>query len=1263
MLILVQSCTGQKPAELKNSTAPKRTLKASCSNMKFEGQVLSKQNILNIFECSGWDKQYPDLTVALKNSEETSVNQAFKVVNDSFFSSKDQRKTFYETIAEAESRGELDVVSKVLEKGLTDHTILAQVDNALNKDHMNLTERSDFMKVLSGSNDQNLKIVRALKHVVQAFEKNKSRIHELLSEEEKSKLVPKARNLLNDFSKSMDSQSWSHLSKILYEKESALQRWAYEGQGKDLSVLLKVIEQPGFYEDVKFLKNSLDTGITCTNKASTRDFNINVAQELKQKIEGLKTKNRDEFGNMLLHGLTKYLAFQEFCEEKTQAQGLESFFVVLKSAFAVLPSDHDYRFLKKIHQLFGDDRYVFLSFLSSSSFKSLRELLVDLEKSGADAEFVAELYEILLQVSPEDLQIVAELVQDISRSETKTAVWQKSWSKLWDGLSASEKDSFIQFLGLFLSEDVNASGMLNTLEQLMTEFPEFSQALANKLNEESFQNSLRYLIHVMSEKGAQKDLSVLLSEKGLFEFIEILTQEYEKPVRRAEALEPVEHDFKPYGSSELTDVKVQTKVCFESLSKNYQIDTDYYNLVNNLPESCLNTLGEVGFVGQIYLWMYHSEQYFRNKGVDDFHSVAGVWAPGMLQFIFASAVKADFALISDNGKKGILNNLDSIHRDLVDPRLLESIHQLSLVYKTVDTALVLEPRLLRFIESKSDKVLNQLTKDGFVLLKKTTPVVDISFDKTECSDISPDLGANPCLDKQEIKDQLVDMLRIMRRPNEKNVSIAKELVKWLHPEGGVALPFGKKPTHVHKASVDEVIRFLNDLSNENTSKKFTYQTREGSKAVSGTVLDRLEVVIRDISFNNNFYGAFFKNDVAGAKDYRKDVIASEKLLVMLDNSGGIFRTFGGMPKDSKTRLKNVRATYSSLIEVSDEYKQADGSVRNYGAFTQGLLAIVANSSKLSTQDFNPYRVPSEKVVEGHNGWFLTKATQLSGLRHLSSFVRAHFDEELSALDTEAFKKINANLIARHDLIKIQNGTQRILDKYLDADKKQINLMISDAVDFVNSLNPEEQKVAEEIVVKSLMLLSEEKISTSNLEKMSDLIEMTIRKWPEISNVLSALAPKRLKFLSLINEMLDGLVKNPEELNRLISTLIESDLISIVEIEKLLEDDKTFQPQLISLLNQLIDLRDMETDLNWNETLSAILTKDDFEWDALKAWFQVALGQKPHKLSVSLLIETLGEKKDGVYMFKTIMDELFYNHKNELKDFLKETFKALELKPE
>ena len=1229
--------------------------------MKFEGQVLSKENILNIFECTGWAKQYPDLTVAIKEANQTAIDETFKIFNDHFFNSVEQRKVFFETVATAEDRGQLKTLSSLIGRGLSDHKILGQVSKALKNQRMSLTERSDFMKVLSDSNEENLKLIRTLKNLAKAYELHKTKLHSLLTAENKDQLVPKAKNLLGDVAVQMSASNWKQFSEVIYYDESAIQNWAVDGLSGDLRVLLDVIEHPGFYDDANYLHRSLSTGIQCTNRASKKEFNINIGQELKHIIDSLKFDDKDSLERTLVHGLTKFVAFQEFCEEKERQQGIKSFYEVLKHAFNVLPSSHDYIFLKKIHRIYDEDRFGFLGFLSSKTFISLRSLLIELKADGRDTEFVRTLYEFLGELSNEDLKTLSGFLGDLSTPNTKTKIWHSSWSKLWVGLSDSERDDFIRFVGVILSEDLDATHSMVLVEEILTRYPEFSPALSEALTDESYQEKLRYVVDVLAPESVQNDLAGFLSNKGLFEFVSIMTQEFKAP----ENIKPeirTERVPNTYVQNPVTMQSVQTRRCFFELTANYDKDPSYYNLINGLPESCKNVLGKVGFVGQIYLWMNASDAYFRKEfQVYDFHSATGVWAPGMLQFIFSAAVNADMNLMSKNGLKGILPNIDEIHRVVTDLGIMETFHQFSGIYSQIETQIDLDQKLLIFVNSKNDEELNSLTQDGFTLLKDEPSYVDYKIAKTSCSDINSKLGINPCLTETEVEEGTLEILRILRRKNENGNSLVKEIVSWIHPSAGIELPFRKAVKSKHVTSVEEIIHFLYDLSDEKTSKKFSYKTATTTTNVEGTVLDRLEVVIRDISFLNNFYGAYFKNEVAGAQNYRNDVTESEKLLLMLDRSSGVFRTFGGLPKESKYKLKNIRETYSSLVEVANDYPQADGSVRNYGPFTQSLLTTIAASSKLSTQDFNAYRVPSERVVEGHNGVFLSQVVKMSGLRHMSQFVRARFNKDFSALKTEDFKKVNENLIARHELSKIQNALQLMLDKYLDKDQNQINLMVKDLVHFVYTLeDADDRKALEQIMLKSVILLSDERVSTTNIQKLAESMELLIELWPEVSEILGEVSDKK-ELLELTNSLLDNLLAHPEELNRITKTLLESDVISQNDLRVLLKD-ATFRKKASAFINQLTTLKDFESTLNWYDTLKAMFSTD-MKWESMKTFLADALGEDKHKLTVSLLLNFLGEKQGSDYRLKGIMDELFMNHRPELEQFLRETFKSLELKPD
>ena len=119
---------------------------------------------------------------------------------------------------------------------------------------------------------------------------------------------------------------------------------------------------------------------------------------------------------------------------------------------------------------------------------------------------------------------------------------------------------------------------------------------------------------------------------------------------------------------------------------------------------------------------------------------------------------------------------------------------------------------------------------------------------------------------------------------------------------------------------------------------------------------------------------------------------------------------------------------------------------------------------------------------------------------MALFIRSRV-KDLTFLESTEFKKINSNIISRFPIKSLQTNVQRILDSYLDKDRNQINLLVNDLIEFLGKLSPEEQKALEEIILKNLLIISDEKISSDTLTKFADGFELMIKYWPEISEML------------------------------------------------------------------------------------------------------------------------------------------------------------------
>lgn len=186
----------------------------------------------------------------------------------------------------------------------------------------------------------------------------------------------------------------------------------------------------------------------------------------------------------------------------------------------------------------------------------------------------------------------------------------------------------------------------------------------------------------------------------------------------------------------------------------------------------------------------------------------------------------------------------------------------------------------------------------------------------------------------------------------------------------------------------------------------------------------------------------------------------------LQRFSGPFRSFGVFPKETKWLLKNARASYNSLIEVSDEYPQFDGGTKNYANFIQSVLSIASSTSPEKSQDFGAFRKPDIDLVKLHNGAFITQITKLSGLRHLSSWVDSRFGEKYNQiLKSQDFQAVNKNLLKKVSASDLEKAGEYLLDEYFEGKSNNLTLAINEFIDWLYAASPEEIKGFEELAAR------------------------------------------------------------------------------------------------------------------------------------------------------------------------------------------------------
>jgi len=1254
-LVALVSCTGQDPAPLKSPQTFKQMIKPSCSELVMDGNILTKKNLMNIFNCSGWDKKYPHLNQSLRTMSEADITEVMAPFNSTFLENKNQRNKLMTVLSDSESRGQLQEVGKILEKSILVYKVLTPATRLVSDAKLNADEKANLIRIFSKNNAENINNLEILSRILSYIGKHKRELNKILEFTGTKKNKNRIVTVLDEILSEMGEEEWSDVAKIFNDgkNNSALFNWSQSSLIGYPEILIKILVDPDFSKTLRKLNDTIEEGVTCKNNAHEFPFKVNVAGELEQVISALKWEDKNDLEKVLLHGLTKYLAFQEFCQEKKERQGLSAFQKVLNYAMGALESEADYQFIKDLHLIFGESSFRFLSFLSTDSFNVLTTHLSDLEKNKFSIRFAEIFFQIISQMEPRDLEFLGNISGKLSLKNVSNTKWINSFGIYWKSLKQEEKIHIIQLMTLILDDDVNPELGLEFLPHLLKKFPDFSRTFDLALDDEKYLKSTENILNLLDDEVSQKELSQLLSENGIFEVISVVTQNNNlKPLdsKKKEIVHPISKTL-----IERPDLRTssQTRICFNELTSAYNNSSDYYQLVNELPSSCRSVLGAAGFVGQIYLWMNQShEEFKKNLGIVDFHTAQSVWSPGMLHFIFSAAVQANLNLRSASGASGIAPNIDDIHSFLTHPSMLEGIHQFSLVFDSIHKVLNLDEHIKNYVELKKDHGLKKNSKDLFQLLSPAPSYLSLK-QVAKCSDLKTTQGVEPCQNELEREEQWIHLLRILKRKNENGNSLIKELINWLHPKGGVEITTEKNEYRKFQTNLDEVVRFLFDLSSNKTNRTFKFYKNGKSQTETGTTIERLEVLIRDIGFLNNFYGAYFKNTVSLAHDYAKEIDQSKKLLTLMQKSGPVFRASGVFPKETKDKLKNIRETYSSLAEVANFYPQIDGQSKSYSNFIQGLLSTVKNSSQLKTQNFNPYKYPDERIVEGHNGLFLTQVVQMSGLRQLANILRTANNNSIDFIHSTDFKQLNQHLIARHNLEELKKVSQLFLDKYLDSPRGELNLFIHDLIYLSSRLDAKDERKVLEILSKSLILLSSPDLENSQIQFLAGLFELLIANWPEIRVHIYDMNFNTDSIVKM-NQLLDRLLISPSHFNSLIKDF--SAFISLKDLEKVFRNSN-FQKQAKELIESILSISSIQTNLNWFETFRKIFANDHVSFSPLIEWIENSTfnNHSDEKLTLSVLISILGHKEHGHYRWKSMMDELFLNHRKELNDFIHKTF--------
>ena len=595
------------------------------------------------------------------------------------------------------------------------------------------------------------------------------------------------------------------------------------------------------------------------------------------------------------------------------------------------------------------------------------------------------------------------------------------------------------------------------------------------------------------------------------------------------------------------DIDYDAKSVIDCMQKFSDIQNGFYQLVRTLPVAC-SQVTEANIAFRIYGWLNAVEDNYLNfkqsPSNESLLDKNGLLSPYMINTSLGLAKIID-TLIGPfgspvPGKDGLNYFLTSVNFHLNQNSAAPLINEnLALAGAVID----LNPEknnlhrnaLVKSISKEENfsylkSVFNNIGKllldygewiKSGNLQKSQNRNLGQYDPKQDCQKITNQVvSPNPCPTKEAVKLYINDMLVMLQNiwEADKGSPIAL-IVKAIKVGEGLDIPLNGKDTKKVHISLRDVFQYMYDASDKSydinkVDVKFTNEAGKSS-VEKLTTLERLEVVIREVRFENNYLGANFLNAIVFGNDYNTDVAKATKLLETCMKIP-VVRCGRKMSESDFRMAHNAIEVAGSLADINNG--RGLDSRLHYGEFLKTFETTLIASSAKDAQKVQLFPL-KDKTLSKHNGKILVDMTMVNTWSNVARVIRDRVGktrtEFLSFIDSSDFKRVDQAMLYGFDLPAASLSAEHLIKKLnmIPVNEKQ-NLFDS-TVDWVASLNYDETRLVEDTLARVMLVGSylgspervfgkaedglPQKYANNNLFQVFLALEKVIDYWPNLKN--------------------------------------------------------------------------------------------------------------------------------------------------------------------
>ncbi len=849
-------------------------------------------------------------------------------------------------------------------------------------------------------------------------------------------------------------------------------------------------------------KNHLFDHLTIFNKRDYRgymEYAASLVVGLKASVEVCEQLETNKYG----------FSFLKMMNNQSQFLGQRKFYDLFKFilSFTTIKGDEGGNFSSNLY---------FFDLIASEIFgnvNNLNSIIVSRTR-----EFYPVLYDVI-QKLPEDAFIdLGEFTQKIASKENDSKV--KGIADFWTFFNATEKNFLFNFVDRHFDDETQFLVLFEFYSKFLDDLKEVAPVFAEKWSsdeekEEMSYQTLQDLFTQLAGKETLIDFKKFFGRDQILKVLEVISNGANINAKAKEELaylrneqylarlrkEP--YDFKVVYTPS-SNVNFDARPLLECMQKFSDIENGFYLLVKKLPEACKD-VSESYMAFRAFSWLNAIDSgymaMFPNKNDDEsILSPNGLLSPYILNTVIGNSKILD-NLIGELGSKiptknGIKYLGESAKYYLIDKKADQLLEQ-NLEWLNKWTSVLPEKNIVYrnlvlkdFSRESNFSHANIVSNDVSTLMSNYADWVrsgkklsaelrsfgqpDPNFDCKKV--INQKVAPHPCPTKEVVKLHTNSIVKYLTTIWEKDQGSAiAQLLKAVKPGSGLDIPLNGKKTSKYRLTLKETIKYLYDTSDKSlpVNNVMTSFTNENNQTFMEnlTTLERVEVVIREVRFDNNYLGVSFLNAITQSDNYNKEVDNRKKLLATCLKIPGI-RCSKPMSDSDLRMAKNALETFDSLSDVNNG--RGKEAKLNYGNFLKTFEQTLVASSAKEAQEVKLLPLKDELLLK-HNGRLLGHMTMMTMWSNTARYIRDRVGrtpkEFNSFIEGDALNRVSQSLLLGFDLPSAGPSAERLLIKIQKIQSSEKQSMLDQTIDWVSSLDYAQTRLLEDTVARALLAAS------------------------------------------------------------------------------------------------------------------------------------------------------------------------------------------------